>query len=207
MVPIRIHGHEYRTLIDTGATRSFISPACITETGIKTGKNNTFSELGNGSKVLSKYEATDVPLVVARRTCKIDFTVSDLPHNVDLVLGITWLQETNSLVDWSSGVLYILDSQNLTRLFGEWLQAKYKIVTIKLLYFHEDIESLKNPAVTGKIQVIANPRFWQFENCKSSFSFNADEKWNSKYCTLRIDRLVAGCMKVKRLVNHAKLPV
>ena len=29
----------------------------------------------------------------------------------------------------------------------------------------------------------------------------------SRYCTLRIDRPVACCMKVKRLVNHAKLPI
>ena len=55
--------------------------------------------------------------------------------------------------------------------------------------------------------MIANPRFWQFENCKSSFSFKGDEKWKSKYCTLRIDRPVACIMKVKRLVNHAKLPI
>ena len=36
VVPVRIHGHEYRALIDSGATRTFISPACITETGMKT---------------------------------------------------------------------------------------------------------------------------------------------------------------------------
>ena len=99
MVPVPIHGHEYRALIDSGATRSFISPACITETGMKTRKNNTFLELGNGSKVLSKFEAMDIPVVMAGRTFKIDFTVSDLLYDVDIVLGITWLQEHNPLVD------------------------------------------------------------------------------------------------------------
>ena len=174
---------------------------------MKTRKNNTFLELGNGSKVLSKFEAMDIPVVITGRTFKIDFTVSDLLHNVDIVLGITWLKEHNPLVDWSSGNLYILDSHSLMRLFGEWLHAKYKIGTVELLYSHEDLEALKNPAVTAKIQVIANPRFWQFENCRSSFSFKGDEKWKSKYCTLRIDRPVACYMKVKRLVNHAKLPI
>ena len=89
VVPVRIHGREYRALIDSGATRSFISPACITETGMKTRKNNTFLELGDGSKVLSKFEAMDIPVVIAGRTLKIDFTVSDLLYNVDIVLGIT----------------------------------------------------------------------------------------------------------------------
>ena len=152
VVPVRIQGREYRALIDSGATRSFISPACITETGMKTRKNNTFLELGNGSKVLSKFEAMDIPVVIAGRTFKIDFTVSDLLHNVDIVLGITWLKEYNPLVDWSTGNLYILDSHSLMRLFGEWLHAKYKIGTVKLLYSHEDLEALKNPAVTAKIQ-------------------------------------------------------
>ena len=207
VVPVRIQGREYRALIDSGATRSFISPACITETGSKTRKNNTFLELGNGSKVLSKFEAMDIPVVIAGRTFRIDFTVSDLLHNVDIVLGITWLKKYNPLVDWSTGNLYILDSHSLMRLFGEWLEAKYKIGTVKLLYSHEDIEALKNPAVTDKIAVIANPRFWQFENCRGSFSFKGDEKWKKTYCTLRIDRPVACTMKVKRLVNHAKLPI
>ena len=99
VVPVRIKGREYRALIDSGATRSFISPACITETGSKTRKNNTFLELGDESKVLSKFEAMDILVVIAGSTFKIDFTVSDLLHNVDLVLGITWLKQHNPLVD------------------------------------------------------------------------------------------------------------
>ena len=158
VVLVRIQGREYRALIDNGATRSFISPACITETGMKTRKDNTSLELGDGSKVLSKFEAMDIPVDIAERTFKIDFTVSDLLHNVDIVLGITWFKQHNPLVDRSSGNLYILDSHSLMRLFGEWLHAKYKIGTIKLLYSHEDLEALKNPAITAKIQVIANPQ-------------------------------------------------
>ena len=33
VVPVRIQGHEYRALVDSGATRSFISPARVTESG------------------------------------------------------------------------------------------------------------------------------------------------------------------------------
>ena len=89
-------------------------------------------------------------MVMAGRTFRIDFTVSDLLHNVDIVLGITWLKKYNPLVDWSTGNLYILDSHSLMRLFGEWLDAKYKIGTVKLLYSHEDLEALKNLAVTAE---------------------------------------------------------
>ena len=157
MVPVCIHGLKYRALIDSGANSSFISPACITKIGMKPRKNNTFLELGNGSKVLSKFEAMDIPVVIAGRTFKVDFMVSDLLHKVDIVLEITWFQENNPLVDWSSRNLYILDSRSMTRLFGEWLHAEYKIGTIKLLYSHEHLGDLKNLAVKEKIQVIANP--------------------------------------------------
>ena len=100
VVPVRIQGREYRALIDSGATRSFISPACITETGSKTRKNNTFLELGNGWKVLSKFEAMGIPVVIAGRTFKIDFTVSDLLHNVDIVLGY-YLVEDSITLSWT----------------------------------------------------------------------------------------------------------
>ena len=36
VVLVRIQGREYRALIDSGATRNFISPTCITETRMKT---------------------------------------------------------------------------------------------------------------------------------------------------------------------------
>ena len=65
------------------------------------------------------------------------------------------------------------------------LHAKYKIGTVKLFYSHEALEALKNPAITAKIQVIANPRFWQFENCRSSFSFKGDKKEQVLYTTNR----------------------
>ena len=46
VVPVHIQGREYRTLIDSGATCSFISPACITETGMKTGKKKHVLRIG-----------------------------------------------------------------------------------------------------------------------------------------------------------------
>ena len=46
VVPVRIQGREYRALVDSGATRSFISPACVTETGLKTRKKNAFFGIG-----------------------------------------------------------------------------------------------------------------------------------------------------------------
>ena len=65
VVPARIFGHEIRTLIDSGATRNFISPAGVTKCGLNVESHNTFLELGDGTKVLSRGRAVDVPIVTA----------------------------------------------------------------------------------------------------------------------------------------------
>ena len=53
VIPGQIFGHEIYTLIDSGATRIFISLACETKCGLKVELHNTFLELGDGTKVLS----------------------------------------------------------------------------------------------------------------------------------------------------------
>ena len=64
VVPARIFGSEIRALIDSGATRNFISPAGVTQCGLNVESHNTFLELGDGKKVLSWGRAVDVPIVV-----------------------------------------------------------------------------------------------------------------------------------------------
>ena len=54
VVPARIFGHEIRSLIDNGAARNFISQAGVTKCGLKVEPHNTFLELGDGTKVLSR---------------------------------------------------------------------------------------------------------------------------------------------------------
>ena len=54
VVPVRIFGHEIRALIDSGATRCFASPAGVTKCGLNVERCNTFLQLGDGTKVLSK---------------------------------------------------------------------------------------------------------------------------------------------------------
>ena len=54
VVPARIFGHEIRALIDNGATRNFISPSGVTQCGLEVESHNTFLELGDGKKVLSR---------------------------------------------------------------------------------------------------------------------------------------------------------
>ena len=70
VVSARIYGRKIRTLIDSGATRCFVSPTCVTACGLKGAPHDVFLELGNGEKILSRGYIPDVPVVTAGLTVK-----------------------------------------------------------------------------------------------------------------------------------------
>ena len=98
VVPARIFGQEVRALIDSGATRCFISPAGVTKCGLNVESHNTFLELGDGKKVLLRGRAVDVPVVTSGYSTKMNLTVSRLLHGVDVVLGMTWLKAADPII-------------------------------------------------------------------------------------------------------------
>ena len=65
VLPAQIFGQEICALSDSGATRNFISPAGVTKCGLNVESHNTFLELRDGTKVLSRGRAIDVPIVTA----------------------------------------------------------------------------------------------------------------------------------------------
>ena len=70
IVPARIFGREIRALIDSGATRNFISPAGVMQCGLTVESHNTFLELGDGKKVLSRGRAVNVLVVTSGFTMR-----------------------------------------------------------------------------------------------------------------------------------------
>ena len=64
-------------------------------------------KLGNGEKKLSKEYVPDAPVITAELIMKIGLTVPNLLHEVDLELGINWLQLVNPVVDWCGAELHV----------------------------------------------------------------------------------------------------
>ena len=116
IVPARIFGREIRALIDSSATRNFISPAGVTQCGLTVESHNTFLELGDGKKMLSQGRAVNVPVVTSGYTMRTNLTVTNLLHGVDLVLGMAWLKVADPLIRWSTGHVYICASKLRSRL-------------------------------------------------------------------------------------------
>ena len=120
VVPVWIFSHEVRALIGSGATRNFISLAKVTQCGLTIESYNTFLELGDGKKVLSRGRAVDVPAVTSSYMMKTNLIVCNLLHDVDVVLGMTWLKVADPLIRWSTGHVYIPDSvSSFQRIMGQ----------------------------------------------------------------------------------------
>ena len=88
VVTARINGHLVCALINSGATRCFITPTYVTAVGLKGKPRDNFLELGNGQKFLSSGLIPDVPIVTTRLTVRVGLTITSLLHKVDLVLGV-----------------------------------------------------------------------------------------------------------------------
>ena len=154
VVLAQIFGHEIHALIDSGATYNIISPAGMTKCGLNVELHNTFLELGNGTKVLSRGRTISVLVVTAGYSQKTDLTVCRLLHEVDVVLDMPWLVEADPFIRWSTGTIYLPDSvTSFQRIMGDWLDKQVKVGTVKVLSTNEELESLRNSSETASLKI------------------------------------------------------
>ena len=161
VVPARIYGKQFRALIDSGATRCFVSLNCVHIAGLRSKNRDTFLELGNGMKVLSRAFVPEVPVVVASNTSKIDLTISQLMYDTDIILGLTWLKTVNPIVDWLSGKLYVPNAINTSLILGEWMDEQVKTGTVQVLSNEDGLQKLKDQGLKEKIAVLKSPNSGQ----------------------------------------------
>ena len=235
MVSTRIHGKTVQALIDSGATKCFATPACITTVGLKGVPGDIFLELGNGEKILSRGYVPDVPVVTPGLTIKVGLTVTNLLHEVDLMLGINWLQLVNLVIDWSSGKVYLPNAVHTALLQGDWLAGHVKAMTMIVLSNEDDLKKMNESEMQKKIAILKCPRFWQIsadaENSRTNFAkghVNYNVQWGYLYqndceickrknedvqnckhnsrCKLYVMKTDEGVVYVKRMTVNAKLP-
>ena len=91
IVPAQLYGHKVRALVDSGATRCYMSPDLQLAAGINCTASNTLLELADGTQILSAGRAPAVLFSIGINSFRMDFTVTKLLHGVELVLGMNWL--------------------------------------------------------------------------------------------------------------------
>ena len=213
VVPARINGKLFTALIDSGATRCFVTPECSPIVRLSCVPHDTFLELGNGARALSRGMVQGAPITLAGVTTRLDLTISSLLHEVDIVLGINWLKTVNPIIDWCSGRVYLPGAIHTALLEGTWLSADHAIGTVKLLSTSDGLQSIKDESVRDSIAILRTPKFWQAVNSRSNFSKgnvqqNKDEKVdckNSSKLFIRQDDNF-GHLYVKKIRNTAAIP-
>ena len=213
VVPARINGKTFSALIDSGATRCFITPECITVAGLSCVPHDTFLELGNGTTVLSRGMVQGAPITLAGVNSRMDLTVSKLLHEVDIVLGINWLKQVNPLIDWCSGRVYLPGAIHTALLEGSWLSAEHHVGTVKFLSSTDGLKNIQNEAVQNSIAILKTPKFWSTVNSRPNFvkgdvKKSVDAKRDCKLDGRLFVREDAnfGHLYVKKLRNTAAIP-
>ena len=236
VVPTKVYGKSVKTLIDSGATRCFVTPSCVTRVGLKGISQDTFLELGNGQKYLSRGYVPDVPIVTAGLTVKVGLTVTNLLHEVDLVLGMNWLQLVNPVIDWGGGRLYIPNAVHTALLQGDWLEGHVQSGTVTVLSSAEDLKCLQDQRMQRQISVLKTPKFWtdatgssilrtKFFDGRAKYAIewghlydmdctickrknlNVKDCKHKNLCKIYVIKDDEGIVRVRRTNVNAKLPV
>ena len=129
--PASINGRRLTALIDSGASRCYMSPNTAAQCNLRLEKEMMYLELADGSKIQATQKASNVRCEVGTSVCKVTFTVTQLLHNVDLVLGINWLVQWNPVVDWRKQVVSIWTGYEWTQVNRLLLQSVHNIGTVK----------------------------------------------------------------------------
>lgn len=104
-VLVTIAGVNARTLLDTGATGTFIDRSFVKRAGIATQKKRQpYSLRGLGRTELDevKLETSKMTLCIGRHNEKVRLDVTNL-GDYDIVLGFPWFKQHNPDIDWTTG--------------------------------------------------------------------------------------------------------
>ena len=91
-VTVSIGGRNCIALIDSGASQSYMAPATVARCELACEPALLHLELADGTKIKSTQQTQFTNCVVGEAVSKIRFTITNLLSNVDVVLGMDWLE-------------------------------------------------------------------------------------------------------------------
>ena len=143
---------------------------------------------------------------------KIGLTVTTLLHEVDLVLGINWLQLVSPVIDWSSGKVYLPNAVHTALLQGDWLAGHVKAGTVTVLAGADQLQAMDDAETKAKITILKSPKFWKLDQMNANGSnswtnfFKGRVQWGylyNKNCELC--KLQNSCKGECKHMNPCKL--
>ena len=102
-----INSTPLHTLVNSGATRSFIDEKLQFRPPLSFIGAYSSLEMANAESIVSTGIALDVLVGIRKIQFRSDLTAVPLMEGFDLVLGKDWLDTVNPLIDWRSNRMCI----------------------------------------------------------------------------------------------------
>ena len=82
--------------------------------------------------------------------------------DIDIILGINWLQMTNPLIDWSTPRIVFTEGSEISTIAGTWMESTVPVGQVSVLrsFVHPAHPFLSSP--TSAVSVLARPSFWSY---------------------------------------------
>ena len=166
---VSIFGRQLVALVDSGASRCYISPEIVTSLGLKTSPALVHLELEDGSKIQSTQQVQGVRCTMGNLVCRLDFTVTKLLHQVDLVLRVNWLESWNVVIDWSKQTVNIWTGSQWEQLCSRLLGEEHQIGTVKIFTYMESVADH-----SMDFTILRQPKFWTYAASANAWTHSSE---------------------------------
>ena len=157
----RVHGKDVAVMIDSGVTRNLIAPQAVEWLQLLTEENLSTLELADGSKFISEGKCPNILFTLRNCTFKVQATIAKLFKGLDLILGMTWLEQVNPFIDWTSKKIFVQQDEE-----GKWVQGHW---CPELKDARINVLNGQNVILNENIKILKRPTFWNLASNKLSW--------------------------------------
>ena len=118
-------------------------------------------ELADGSKFISEGKCPNVLFTLRNCTFKVQATVAKLFKGLDLILGMTWLEQVNPFIDWTTKRIFVQQDEE-----GNWVQGHW---CPELKDARINVLNGQNVNLNENIKILKRPTFWNIASNKLSW--------------------------------------
>ena len=174
-----------RALVDSGASRSFMSDELKLRPPLQFVGAYSLLELANGETIISIGMAPQVLVGIGDVQCRVDLTAIPLMDGISIVLGKDWLDMLNPLINWRSNTVYLRVGDKLQKVQGQDTSAVQPsgIKDKGLSGLRDSFSVLQQGSSTtlsfGKwgelYSRLASPQFWEYCAAKAEWTSTESE--------------------------------
>ena len=179
-----IQGTPIRTLVDSGATRSFIDEKLQLRPPLHFVGAYSLLEMANGDTIVSTGIALAVLVSIGPVQCHMNLTAVPLMRGFDVVLGKDRLDVVNPLIEWRQNTIYIKQGDQFHILSGDPNVQPCGIKDQGLTGLQDNFSRLHDIATTdlnfGKwgelFAQLASPKFWEYKTSTQQWTHSSPRK-------------------------------